>query len=445
MKRFEDIKNKLNATGPGFCAAKWYNATVWLSNGRTASCHHPLAHYIPPKEIFNNFKALHNTEFKKEQRRLMLEGERPDECGYCWRVEDSDDNVYSDRIYKSVIYTDEEIDMIPLIPVEEDVDPKTLEISFDNLCNLSCTYCNPEFSSTWSNDIKTNGIYANMNTGGGQTYQNDGSHAYAFGQKDTSSNFYIQSFFEWFDNGLKESLQELRITGGEPTRSPEFWKLVDKCEGDEFKFAVNSNLNMDENRLQKLIDTSNKFNDFELFTSCETVGSHAELIRHGLDYDLWLNNLQQFTEKGSYKNIHVMTTISALVLFRITEFIDDIVALKRKYNNKQLYHMSVNILRFPSFQSVNILSDKLKQRFANEIEECIARNEDFMTIGEIEMYKRLVSYLRNVDASYEDQDSTEDKQNDFVQFYTQYTERRGINLIETMNDDDFTEWWESIQ
>ena len=24
-----------------FCGAKWYNATIWLGNGATTSCHHP--------------------------------------------------------------------------------------------------------------------------------------------------------------------------------------------------------------------------------------------------------------------------------------------------------------------------------------------------------------------------------------------------------------------
>ena len=77
----------INAVSDSFCAAKWYNASIWLSNGRTASCHHPLAHYVPTKELLKDPSALHNTSFKKEQRKLMLEGQRPEECGYCWRVE----------------------------------------------------------------------------------------------------------------------------------------------------------------------------------------------------------------------------------------------------------------------------------------------------------------------------------------------------------------------
>ena len=56
----------INDISPSFCAAKWYNATIWLGNGRTESCHVPHAHTIPLQEIAVNPSALHNTEFKKK-------------------------------------------------------------------------------------------------------------------------------------------------------------------------------------------------------------------------------------------------------------------------------------------------------------------------------------------------------------------------------------------
>ena len=66
-----------------YCAAKWYNATIWLGHGQTASCHHPPGHTIPLDELKNNHKAIHNTEHKKKLRKMMLEGQRPAECEYC--------------------------------------------------------------------------------------------------------------------------------------------------------------------------------------------------------------------------------------------------------------------------------------------------------------------------------------------------------------------------
>ena len=95
------VHDDINEVSPSFCIAKWKQVTMHLQNGNTHSCHHPNPHYVPVEEIMRNYKALHNSEFKKQQRKLMLEGKRPSECDYCWRVEDSPGNHYSDRTYKS--------------------------------------------------------------------------------------------------------------------------------------------------------------------------------------------------------------------------------------------------------------------------------------------------------------------------------------------------------
>jgi len=95
-----NLKGELNSTGCGFCLAKWTQVTIHLQMGETHSCHHPKTHKVPLAELTRNPSALHNTRYKKQLRREMLEGKRPEECEYCWNVEDSSD-LFSDRIYKS--------------------------------------------------------------------------------------------------------------------------------------------------------------------------------------------------------------------------------------------------------------------------------------------------------------------------------------------------------
>lgn len=439
---FIEIKNMLNDVSPSFCLAKWYNATIWLSNGRTASCHHPMAHQIPTAELANNPSALHNTTFKKAQRELMQLGLRPPECGYCWRIEDADDTQVSDRVFKSAFYTATDLEIARLLPSDVDVDPIMLEISFDNLCNLSCSYCNSEFSSKWASDIKLNGAYQNMKTSGGHTYRS--AYDFEFDAK-TEDNVYIEAFFQWWQDGLRESLGELRITGGEPTRSQHFWKFVDRCHDEKFLFAVNSNLQMNQKLLDRLIDCSTRFDKFHLYTSGEAHGKHAEFIRHGLQYDNWMSNLKEFADRGNYENISVMLTINALSLFSVTAFLDDIVKLKQDYGQR-FFHLSANILRFPSFQSVNILPTEIKMERAAAIQDWLNINSQYLVRSEIATIERVASYLTNIDRSYEDTDTIEDKTNDFAEFYSQYAERRGIDFREVFGDaPEFIKWWDSIQ
>ena len=98
-----EFRDELNKISPSFCAAKWNQGTLHLQTGHTHSCHHPKTHKIPLDEIEADPSALHNTQYKKLQRKKMLEGIRPEECDYCWRIEDSSPDALSYRSYKSFV------------------------------------------------------------------------------------------------------------------------------------------------------------------------------------------------------------------------------------------------------------------------------------------------------------------------------------------------------
>ena len=86
----KDKRDKINLVSPSFCTAKWLQTTLYLQNGYNHSCHHPSPHKIPVDEVLADPAALHNSQHKKKQREMMLAGERPAECDYCWKIEDLD-------------------------------------------------------------------------------------------------------------------------------------------------------------------------------------------------------------------------------------------------------------------------------------------------------------------------------------------------------------------
>ena len=216
-RRVIDIKSA------SFCAAKWYNATIWLGSGQTTSCHHPLPHQVSVEQVMVNPKALHNTREKKNDRALMQDGLRPAGCDYCWKIEDmadredASDEIVSDRVYKTVIYEDKDLDEAFNTPPEQDVNLQTLEIAFDRTCQLACSYCNPAFSTTWVRDIHRNGPYTKLVSDGRNhfTHTHDSSQLYTI----TDVNPYVEAFFKWWESDLHKTLKELRITGGETIMS----------------------------------------------------------------------------------------------------------------------------------------------------------------------------------------------------------------------------------
>lgn len=439
----------LDSISPSFCGAKWYNASIWLNNGMTTSCHHPPAHKIPLEELKKSVKALHNTEYKKMVRQEMLLDRKPKECEYCWRIEALGPDKVSDRVYKSIIYTEDDLakaafDLGPFA----DVDLKTLEIAFDSNCNFSCSYCNPSFSTSWQGDVKTNGPYQNLVSDGAAAYQQDGSWTIPYGLKN-EGNPYIEAFWRWWEGELQHSLTELRITGGEATMSPEFWKLLDWWKSHpecKVRLAVNSNLGAKASLIERLCEASHSFEHIELYTSNETVGSHAEYIRDGMDYKVWLSNLEMLFEKGNFKGIHIMMTINSLCLFQIDEFLNEVLKLKMKYKSK-FPMLSFNILRFPSFMSIVTLPENIRTRLADKLEAWLKHNIGNMYLQDFERdgIVRTIAYIREIETGHSNTSSIESRERDFRSFFTQYDQRRGKDFFETFKEEtDLVEWVKGI-
>jgi len=422
----------LDNLSPSFCAAKWYNATIWLGSGQTTSCHHPPAHAIDAEAIKSNPKAIHNTTQKKQDREQMLAGQRPPGCEYCWKIEDMGVDAVSDRVYKSKIYPIESLTQAYKTPPAEDVNLRTLEIAFDRTCQFACSYCNPAFSSTWARDIKNNGAYNNLISDGRNhfTHEHNSAQLYRFGE----DNPYVNAFFAWWESDLHKTLQELRITGGEPLMSGETWKLIDWFKANKGKsqtrLAINSNLGMDRLRLLEFVEKTRDIHHLEIYTSNEAFEAQAEYIRDGLDYDLWMHNVQELLEHDHIRAVHVMCTINALCLDSLDTFLDQLVRLKQVYGRERV-NFTLNILRFPSFQSALVLPEYLKIYYRNRLIQWMIKHKDFDYLHEHEInhVNRLINYLDRVDTPHSEAFDMPNLLNDFKQFYTQYDRRRNKDFI----------------
>ena len=430
---------------PSFCGAKWYNSTIWLGTGQTTSCHHPPSHAIDPTELELNPSAIHNTKHKKQMRKLMQEGVRPNECEYCWKIEDMGKDSISDRVMKTITYTDDENEGAKNLPWDADVQLRTLEISFDRTCNFACSYCNPSFSTAWVRDIKKDGPYQNIQSDGRGHYVSTHDHAKGFDVE--ANNPYIQAFWKWFEGDLSEHLRELRITGGEPLMAPSVWKLFDWFKDNperaaKLTYAINSNLNPKQEILDKLIEKSHNVPVLDIYTSMESVGKMAEYIRDGLDYNQWLTNVERLINEGKIRQMICMSTINGLCLPGIVDFLNDMRYFKKKYGHRYMT-VSLNILRFPSFQSCAMLPDNIKMKYKNELQQwydaAVANKyldldptgKPLYNAWELSQVERLIDYLDVVKTPHAFTADTSKLYNDFKQFYLQYDRRRGKNFRET--------------
>jgi len=444
MTDLEFKQQVLDTKSASFCAAKWYNATIWLGSGMTTSCHHPPAHLVDIDKVRANPRLLHNTDQKKEDRHKMIAGERPSGCEYCWKIEDMGSDAVSDRVYKSKIYPIEALNEAFETPADADVNLRTLEIAFDRTCQFACSYCNPAFSSTWVRDIRKNGPYNGLVSDGRNhfTHTHDASQLYKFGE----TNPYVEAFFAWWESDLHRTLQELRITGGEPLMSGETWKLIDWFRNNpgrsQTRLAINSNLgtDVDLDRLLASIDGL----EVDLYTSNESVGVQAEYIRDGLVWDDWANNVELLLDSRKFRGIHIMNTINALCLDSLDQFLECIMNWKREYG-RDAVSFTLNILRFPSFQSPLVLPDDLRTVFRQRLEVWLDawKHSEFLHEHELNHVQRLIDYLDIVKTPHSEAFDRPKLLNDFKQFYTQYDQRRGKCF--DLAFPALKPWYESIQ
>jgi organic radical activating enzyme len=435
----------LDTLSASFCAAKWYNATIWLGSGQTTSCHHPPAHLVDKDKVSINPRLLHNTDQKKEDRRKMIAGERPAGCEYCWKIEDMGRDAVSDRVYKSKIYPITTLKEAYETPPDQDVNLRTLEIAFDRTCQFACSYCNPAFSSTWVNDIRKHGAYEHLVSDGRNhfTHAHDSSQLYTFNE----TNPYVEAFFKWWETDLHRTLQELRITGGEPLMSGYTWKLIEWFKQNQgrstTRLAINSNLGFDSEKLQEFVTAIEPLPHVELYTSMEAVGIQAEYIRDGLDYAEWLANVHTLLRSRAVKTLHVMCTVNALCLDSLPELLNQIMDLKRLYGRDQV-SFTLNILRFPSFQSALVLPEHIRTGYRVVLEEWLYKNRanPWLHEHEVNHTQRLIDYLDVVKTPHSDAFEQPKLLNDFRQFYSQYDGRRHKNFSAAFPK--LTDWYSTL-
>ena len=432
MNDLEFRQQVLDTLSPSFCGAKWFNATIWLGSGMSTSCHHPPAHLVDIDKVTTNPKLLHNTPQKKDDRAKMLAGERPAGCEYCWKIEDMGRNAVSDRVYKSRIYPIAALKEAYETPPDQDVDLRTLEIAFDRTCQFACSYCNPAFSSTWVKDIRNNGPYMGLVSDGRNhfTHEHSSAQLYRFGE----TNPYVEAFFAWWESDLHHTLQELRITGGEPLMSGHTWKLIDWFRNNpgrsNTRLAINSNLGAEVD-VDRLLDSVQGL-DVDIYTSQEAVGVQAEYIRDGLDYAAWQANVEKILASGRVRTLHFMGTINALCLPSLPDHLRYLLDLKQRYGRDAVSY-TLNILRFPSFQSALVMPHSLRARFAAELKELHYRNQHNPLFHEHELdhLQRLIDYLDVVETPHSEAFDLSKLMNDFVEFYQQYDVRRAKNFALT--------------
>lgn len=400
-----EIRDK---TSPTLCLAKFHESTIWLYESKIASCHH-----TPFLLTGNDTLTFYNPEGRRQQQDSMLNGNKPTECNYCWKLEA--ENVVSDREKKSLAFK-KSLTPEQYLDRNYPFKPKALELAFQNTCNLACSYCSPSFSTEWENDIRLRGNYENITTDKKLHYQRGIDH-----RKPVN----MVLFWEWF-NDIATELESIRITGGEPLLHEDtfttFAKMIEVNPNVEC--VVHTNLCQKPLIVQRFIDNINKLNNVRINISNESAGEVAEFIRDGMVYSEWLRNLYELAKTKA--TLSVSTTITPISLLALDQLYLDIIEL-RKQTGKAI-DISINFATYPEFQSLAALTYDERAYYLNKFTKFFEQVNDSLLDTERQSVPRFLTML---DPKLTHENHIEYRK-DSDSFFKQYVVRRNklVNFAE---------------
>ena len=428
----EQMKDQL---GSALCLAKWKQVSLHLQTGMNNSCYHPPLHPIDPVAIALDPGALHNTEHKKSQRVIMLRNERPSECQYCWNMEDL--GQMSDRHYRSgEPWAAADFEQIRnSTGTETDVIPSYVEVNFNNACNLKCSYCSPQFSSSWADEANRCGAYPT-------TVPHNAPEHFTGSRRVIPArehNPYVEAFWAWWPR-LYPELRHFRMTGGEPLLDRNTYRVFDyvlQHPKPDLHLNVTSNFSVEPGVFERYLDyvrrlCNTNIEHFMQYVSLDSgIPAQAEYIRHGLNFERMQNNVRRYlTEAPNRNSLTFIVTMNNLSVTGFRALMEWILELRQTHSRTyQRVWFDTPVLRNPAWQSLQLLpesyADQLQRTadwMATQVTEDLHGFRDY----EVQRLRRDIVWKREAQNANFAQYKA-----DFYRFFREHDRRRDTDFLKT--------------
>jgi hypothetical protein len=277
-------------------------------------------------------------------------------------------------------------------------------------------------------------------------------------------NPYTEAFWKWWPD-LYRDLHTFRITGGEPLLAKDTWAVLDyiieqKNPNKELRLAINSNLGVPDNLIDKLIEKIKRIEDGEkvkelvIFTSADSWGEQAEYIRSGLEFNRFWDNVNKILTNCPRVIVTFMVTYNALSVPNFHKLIDGVYQLKDTYQSTDRFWNSATFLdssylRFPSHQTVNLLPYNFSEKVLDQVKlmnyyatPSFSPKQIGYSDIEIQKIKRIYDWMLSpIDAM----DQMKNRYS-FYKFFSEHDKRRGTNFCKTFPElEEFYNFCSTIQ
>jgi sulfatase maturation enzyme AslB (radical SAM superfamily) len=333
---------------------------------------HPLGN-IRNDSIDNIVKSNKFNQLRKN----MLSGQRSKECKRCYDFEDS--NQPSPRISNITRWKhlkNLEFNKDGTISEFKSV---FLDIRLSNLCNLKCRMCDGYFSSAIAQEEAE--LFGNY------THLNNSLH-----NKDRKTE--LTDILEYVPFA-----EEIYFAGGEPLLSFEHYEILNKlikCKNTNLRIRYNTNFTNLSFKNQSVTELWNNFSDVTIGASLDAMGSVAEYVRFGTNWNKIEQNLAQLKKESPHVKFTVTSTVGFMNVISLIE-------LQRQWHNDNILDISkffLNTTISPAHLTVQVLPVNHKLRLsgiiATHINWCIENNASNLAA----QWQEVLDYMLSADHTH---------------------------------------------
>jgi radical SAM protein with 4Fe4S-binding SPASM domain len=369
----------------------------------------------------NTLTEIWNGEEVKELRRALLNGEQPEGCRSCWDLEAS--GVTSTRQQTTEDYAEIIDKEKVLAAIDDDYSMpldfmKSIEIRFDNICNLMCRHCSPDYSSKWEVAVKKDSALMDKMVEYG-TYRKKDYHVKL-----------TDEIIEEIGSKISPNLTEILLAGGEPLYHDKHYKFIESLmpNAKNIVLSYNSNLTTLEYKGKNITNLWKRFKRVMLRVSIDGDRDIYHYVRVHNDLDKIENNIKKVI---GMKNLRVSATCttSLLNITRLTSIIEYYLSLGAYFHT--------SIVQYPLALNPKLLPQELKDKvtadweaWIEDIDANIAKHINPDIDADLEIHKKRILKFGSSVVKYMNSGNWHDKWDQFVDYTAALDKHLDTDLLD---------------
>ena len=326
------------------CSKSWTDVNVDFKRGTIGHCCKSV-YYDFPDEYTSEF---YNSEHIQKRRQDTLNGIQHPDCQSCWNDINNGVTPFKD-------WMNEWDNFVDAKPTEPQIN--YIEVDLDNTCDLSCLYCSADASSKIAQEEGIKGI-------------------------DNTREKDIKNFKLWLKDTVNNSKSHITISflGGEPTASKLFYELIDyimTLDTTDVTIQMTTNCNSKAHLFKKLLNAMDKCQcKWQINISNESFKDDSTLIRYGLDWDRFEQNLRTYASHKKVKYISFDATMTSIALPTFSKYIEWIFDTMSDYGppNGKPFGIIGDAVYWPDELDVAILPESFKT-YMDQVIKIVKENQ----------------------------------------------------------------------